>query len=113
MVRRPVPWLVSLAFAVVKLWAEYRRKINPSTGTLYSDDFNLELARSSSAAPHRRFSSSVVLAGIDLAHRLPEFQFESLAVPLDHLDKERRHRRPTAPSPGTLESDPVQQLPQV
>ena len=31
----------------------------------YSLDFSLELARNSSAASHRRFSKSVVLAGID------------------------------------------------
>jgi hypothetical protein len=36
----------------------------PNTGIEYSDDFNLELARRSSAASHRRFSISVVLAGI-------------------------------------------------
>src|SRR5712671_6962875 len=38
--------------------------MRPRTGTEYSDDFSLELARSSSAAPHRRFSSSVVFAGM-------------------------------------------------
>src|ERR1035438_4667357 len=38
--------------------------MSPSTGTLYSEDFSLELARNSSAAPQRRFSSSVVLAGM-------------------------------------------------
>src|ERR1039458_777694 len=40
--------------------------IRPSTGTLYSEDFNLELARNSSAAPQSRFSRSVVLAGIGM-----------------------------------------------
>ena len=63
MVRRPVPWLVSFAFAFVNLWSAWRRKISPSTGTLYSEDFSLEFARSSSAAPHRRFSSSVAYSG--------------------------------------------------
>src|ERR1035441_3083257 len=38
--------------------------MSPRTGTEYSDDFNFELARNSSAAPHRRFSSSVVFAGM-------------------------------------------------
>ena len=39
-------------------------KISPSTGTEYSDDLSLELARSSSAASQRRFSISVWFAGI-------------------------------------------------
>lgn len=61
-----VPWLVIFSFAFVNLWSAKRRKIRPSTGTEYSDDFSFEFARSSSAAPQRRFSSSVVLAGISL-----------------------------------------------
>src|SRR6266446_10565306 len=66
MVRRPLPRLVSFALTFANLWSAYRRKINPRTGTEYSEDFSLEFARSSSAAPHRRFSSSVVFAGISM-----------------------------------------------
>src|ERR1017187_2998380 len=43
--------------------------MRPSTGTEYSDDFSFELARSSSAAPQRRLSSSVVFAGIVVVGR--------------------------------------------
>src|SRR5216117_1434920 len=55
------------------------------------------------AEDRSRFSSSVVLAGMVLAHRLPEFEF--LAVPLDHLHQERRYAGTATLGPGTLEGD--------
>src|ERR1039457_808302 len=109
MVRRPVPCLVSFALAFANLWSAYRRKMRPRTGTEYSDDFSFELARSSSAAPQRRFSSSVVLAGmVVLAHRLPEFKFESLQVFLDHLHQKVQIPRLFRPSLSTFERDSFQ-----
>lgn len=59
--RRPLLWCVSCCSA----WAK-RRKIRPRTGTAYSDDLSLELARSSLAMDQRRFSIAVVLAGMVL-----------------------------------------------
>ena len=38
--------------------------MRPRTGTLYSDDFSFEFARSSSAAPQSRRSKSPLFAGI-------------------------------------------------
>ncbi len=61
----------------------------------------------------RRFSSSVGLAGIGLAHRLPEFEFESLAVLLDHLHQECRYAGAPTLRPGSLESNSIQQFPKV
>src|SRR5437773_2459398 len=42
------------------------------------------------AEDRSRFSKAVVLADMVLMHRLPEFEFQSLAVLLDHLHQERR-----------------------
>src|SRR5437899_607907 len=78
MVRRPVLLAVSLALACANLWSAYLRKMRPRTGTEYSDDFSFELARSSSAAPHRRLSSSVVFAGIRCSG--PFFHFSGTAL---------------------------------
>ena len=63
------------------------------------------------AVGRSRFTSSVVLVGMILAHRFPEF--ESLVVLLDHFHEERRYAGATAPRPGTLEGDPVEECPQI
>src|SRR5580704_8368948 len=65
------------------------------------------------AEDRSRFSGSVVLDGMVLAHRLPEFEFESLPVLLDHRHKERRYAGTAPLRSGALEGDPVQQLPKV
>src|SRR4029077_8994445 len=51
------------------------------------------------AEDRSRFSGSIVLAGMVLAHRLSEFEFESLAGLLDHFQRGapiRRHDRPSS-----------------
>jgi hypothetical protein len=50
------------ADAVLKIGVT--QKDQAEYGDEYSDDFSLQLARSSSATPHRCFSSSVWLAGM-------------------------------------------------
>src|ERR1017187_4776947 len=45
----------------------------------------------------------VAWAGIMSAHRLPKFEFQSLAVPLDHFDQERGYAGTPATGSGTLE----------
>src|ERR1039457_129591 len=55
----------------------------------------------------------VAWAGMVLAHRLPEFEFQFLAVLLDHGHQERRYAGTPSTSSGTFESDPIQQLPQI
>jgi hypothetical protein len=51
----------------------------------YSEDFSFELARSSSAAPQRRFSSSVWLAGI--GPQFYEILRQNLGADLSRLSK--------------------------
>ena len=59
------------------------------------------------------FCSSVALAGIVLAHRVPEFEFQILAVPLNYLPRERRYTGTATPCSGTFEDDTIGQRPQI
>jgi hypothetical protein len=56
------------------------------------------------AEDRSRFSGSIVLVGMVLVPRLPKFEFQSLEVLL--VDK-------TVARPGTLESDLVEDFPQI
>src|SRR5262245_145145 len=58
-----------------------------------------------------RLTNPFRLDGIVLSHRLSEFEFQSLAVLLDHLDQNRRNRPSSTGSPGPLESDSAQKFP--
>lgn len=50
-----------------------------------------------------RFSGSIVLAGMALAHRL--FEFKSLAVLFDHFQRGATKRWHDSPFPRTIEND--------